>query len=276
MYKKYLFIPIFLIVLSITLPTNTHASKENEDKLIFKPFTLVQKEFVDLNGNGKKEAVELYAEKNQYDLARAWKLVVDGKEVKKFVDMYDLYQLGNMKFNDVMNDQTEEILLYFQSVGSGGITGLNIFKEKDHKFFEVFTDPNSKDWYKESLERFEMKYLGDYKVSFYDKQTGLSAIIPLSEERYKTYPDKKKLQELLESIDTRIDPVSGYEFKTISPGKPQEIITTQLVWGIAHVDGIAYFKTIYVFDPTEYKYKPTKVALYSTETDELLAEKPIK
>lgn len=240
------------------------------------PFTIVQKEYVDLDGDGKKDIIELYARKNQYNLANEWSLKINGEQLGTYNNKHDLYQLAEMQFADVLQNGKQDILLYFRSVGSGGITGLTVLSYTGEKVEEIFTDPNSSGWFDEAKKRFSMKYIGDYKIGFMDKQTGLEAVIPLSEERYSDFPDKEELQKRLQEIETWVDPASGYRFDKLTKMKPQEIVSIQAVSGIAHYDVVAYFETKYVFDKQIQKYVPAKVALISTETGKKLAEKPFK
>jgi len=240
------------------------------------PFTIVQKEYVDLDGDGKKDIIELYARKNQYNLANEWSLKINGDQLGTYHNKQDLYQLAEMQFADVIQNGKQDILLYFRSIGSGGITGLTVLSYTGEKVEEIFTDPNSSGWFDEAKKRFSMKYIGDYQVKFIDKQNSLEAGIPLSEERYRDFPDKKELQNRLQEMETWVDPASGYRFDKLTKMKPQEIVAIQAVSGIAHYDVIAYFETRYMFDKQNQKYVPTKVALISKDSGKKLAEAPVK
>ncbi|MCR8927480.1 hypothetical protein NLI92_002869 [Priestia megaterium] len=238
------------------------------------PFTIKQREYVDLNGDGRKEFIELFARKSQYH-EHEWKLVVNGKEVAVY-DNKDKYILAKMEFTDLLHNGKQDILLYFQSGDSGGTTGLIVFRQDEKKLKQIFTDPipeNIASYYETTKKRFSMKYHGNYQVEFVDKQTGLAAIIPLSKERYKDYPSQEIIQNLLEKITTWVDPVSDYHFDEVTKNKPKEIVTVQRVSGISHVDVIARYETRYVFNNEIQKYVPAKVALYSNETGKQLAEK---
>ncbi|MGF9944618.1 hypothetical protein ABEX44_15345 [Priestia megaterium] len=241
------------------------------------PFTIKQKEYVDLNGDGQKEVVELFARKSEY-YEFEWKLVVDGKEIDVFDDK-DKYILAKMDFADLFHNGKQDILLYFQSGDSGGTTGLVVFKQDEKKLKQVFTDPipkNIASYYEATKKRFSMKYLGNYQVEFIDKQTGLEATITLSKERYKDHPNQELIQDLLRKITTWVDPISDYHFDEITKKKPKEIVTVQRVSGISHVDVIARYETRYVFNNEIQKYVPTKVALYSNETGRKLSEQTYK
>ncbi|WP_077618707.1 hypothetical protein [Bacillus sinesaloumensis] len=265
----------FLVALGLLVGFHsvTHAGQNDED---YGPFTIVQKEYVDLDGDGNKDIIELLARKNQYNLANEWTIKINGEQFSTYDNKQDLYQLAEMKFADVIQNGKQDILLYFQSVGSGGITGLTVLSYTGEKVEEIFPEPNSVNWFDDSKKRFSMKYTGDYQVEFIDKQTELKASIPLSEERYRDFADKDELQKRFAEIETWIDPTSDYRFDKLTKMKPQEIVSIQAVSGIAHYDVIAYYETRYVFDKQSQTYIPTKVALISTETGKKLAEKPLK
>lgn len=233
-------------------------------------FTIKQKEFADLNGDGHKEFIELFARKSQY-YEHEWKLVVDGKEINVFDDK-DNYIFAKMEFADLLHTKKQNILLYFQSGDSSGTTGLVVFAQDGKKLTQIFTDPipkNIESYFESMKKRFSMKYLGNLQVEFIDKQTGLAANIPLSKERYKDVPN---LKSSLERIHTWVDSVSDYRIEEVTKNKPKEIVTIQRISGIAHVDEIAQYETRYVFNNKKQKYEPAKVALYSDDTGKKLAE----
>ncbi|MEH7383071.1 hypothetical protein V7138_21590 [Bacillus sp. JJ1533] len=243
-----------------------------ETDVEYGPFTIVQKEYVDLDGDGKKDIIELYARKNQHNLANEWSLKINGEQLGTYHNKQDLYQLADMKFADVLQNGKQDILLYFHSVGSGGITGLTVLSYTGDKVEEIFNDPNTSGWFDEAKKRFSMKHIGDYQVEFVDRQTDLEAVIPQSEDRYRDFPDKKELKKRLEAIETWVNPASSYRFDKLTKMKPQEIVAIRAVSGIAHYDVIAYFETRFVFDKQNQKYMPSKVALISAETGKKLAE----
>ena len=256
----------FFIIFVLTFCIHTPVYAQKID-----PFTIKQKNYVDLNGDGQKEFIELFSRKSQYH-EHEWKLVVDGKVIEVFDDK-DKYISVKMEFADLLHDGKQDILLYFQSGDSGGTTGLVVFKQDKKKLKQIFTDPVPKNieiYFELMKKRFFMKYVGNLQVEFIDKQTGLAVTIPLSEERYKDVPD---LQSSLERIRAWVDPVSNYRIEDLTKKKPKEIVTVQRVSGISHVDVIARYETRYVFNNQIQKYVPTKVALYSNETGKQLAEK---
>jgi hypothetical protein len=259
------FLISFLFILSIHVPVFAQQ---------IGPFTVKQKEYVDLNGDGQKEVIELFARKSEY-YEHEWKLVVDGKEIDVFDDK-DKYIFAKMEFADLLHNKKQNILLYFQSGDSAGTAGLVVFAQDEKKLKQIFTDPipkNIESYFESMKKRFSMKYLGNLQVEFIDKQTGLAATIPLSKERYKDVPD---LKSSLKRIHTWVDPVSDYRIKEVTKNKPKEIVTIQRISGIAHVDEIARYETRYVFNSKKQKYEPAKVALYSDDTGKQLAEKTYK
>ena len=224
------------------------------------PFTVKQKEYVDLNGDGKKEVIEFFARKEQYH-ETGWKLVVDGKDVADF-DSNGTYMLAEMKFDDLLQDGKPGILLYFETGSSGGTERLVIFKKFENQFKQIFDNPvhgNNTD-----KHRFSTKYLGNFKVEFIDKKTGMKGIIPINpKERYPDFTLEQADERLKSMIKDFVDPASGYRIENVGGNKPKDVITMQRVSGIAHVDEIARFETRYLFDKKNQKYVPVKVSLYS-------------
>ncbi|MFT4415680.1 hypothetical protein ACLM5H_17625 [Fredinandcohnia humi] len=266
---------VLLVPLLLFSLQNTVSAQQTQEQS-YGPFTIVQKEYVDLDGDGQKEILELYARKNQSQLANEWALKIDGQEVGTYHNKQDLYQQAEMEFADILQNGKQDIMIYFRSVGSGGITGLTVLSHTEKKIETIFADPNSIDMHKKSTQRFDIKYKGDYEVTFTDKQTDLVATIPLSEQRYRDFPDKNELQKRLQSITAWVDPISDYHFEKLTKMKPQDIVTVQKISGIAHYDVIAHYLTRYVFDKQEQKYLPTEVSLYTTETRKKIAEKTFR
>lgn len=269
------FLILFLFVLCIHVPIYAQQ---------LGPFTVKQKDYVDLNGDGKKEVIELFTRKDQ-DYEHEWKLVVDGKEIAVFDDK-GTYRLAEMKFDDLLNDGKKEILLDFV----GGfvdalIVGHVVFKQDGDKFTQIFTDPIPKNfkenygyYYHEIVKkRFSMKYLGNSQVEFIDKQTGLETIIPLK-ERYGNYPTQEEVDKVLQRIKTCIRPIQEYRIVEVGKNKPKEIGSIQQVCGTASSDIIALYETRYVFNNKTQKYEPSKVALYSEPPGpkKKLGEKPYR
>ena len=144
-------------------------------------------------------------------------------------------------------------MLYRYSTGSAGAQCLNIYKISPENWFLIFSEDKLNDYTESDNGRFNVEYLGDYQVSFSDNQTGLKVNIPLEKELYKG------IENMLEGISTWVDPVSEFEAKDIDGNKKKEIITRQRVIGVAHVDTIALFETIYKL--TEGQYKPIRAML---------------
>jgi hypothetical protein len=67
-------------------------------------WTLIHKQVIDLNNDGRNEVVELIAWKDQYD-ENSWKLGVDGKEVETFDSYNKTYQSADMKFERLFIDR---------------------------------------------------------------------------------------------------------------------------------------------------------------------------
>jgi len=198
----------------------TLAGENDED---YGPFTITQKEYIDVDGDGQKDIIELFARKNQYDLANEWSIKMNGKQIGTYDNKKDLYQLAEMKFSDVLQNGKQDILLYFHSVSNGGISGLAVLSHTGEEVEEIFTDPNTSGWFDEAKKRFSMSYLKEFQVEFVDKETDLEATIPISEDRYRNFPDKNELMKRLKSIETWVDPASDYRFDKLTKMKPKRL-----------------------------------------------------
>lgn len=238
--------------------------------------TLKQHEFVDLDGDGTKEVIQLRSKRDERNQDREveWILEVNGIEIGRFDDKKVNYMYGKIEVVDLLNEGNREILLYLESTSSAGTAGLNVFKVDKNENKQIFFDPNpnldSQLHVNNIRKYFEVKYNGNFKVGFVHKQSGLTAVIPLSKERYQDFPQEGIENYLNERISTSIDPISNYEINNAGANKPKEIVTVQEVNGVANADGIATFKTKYVYDSATEKYIPKEVALYS------LAPEPIR
>lgn len=235
--------------------------------------TVKQQQVIDLNGDGQKEVVELFVRKEQYHEI-GWKLVVDGKVVADF-DSNGTYMLAEMKFDDLLQDGRPAILLYFETGSSGGTERLVIYKKFENQFKQIFDNPvhdNNID-----KRRFSTKYIGNFKVEFIDKKTGMVGIIPINpKERYPDLTPEQADKRLKSMIKNFVDPASGYRIEYVGGNKAKDVITMQRVSGIAHVDEIARFETRYSFDNKNQKYVPVKVSLFSYDAKKIVAEKPYK
>lgn len=219
----------------------------------------------DLNGDGSKEKIIFYAQKNEQGMPIAWTIVVDGYDMATLDGQEEegVYTLADIALQDIDGEDGPEILFYRYSTGSAVAQGLNIFKPGKDNWGEMFNVPNP---FGMGKDRFEIKYLGDYRVSFKDKETGLEHTIELKKSNYNGN------EEMLEGISTWIDPISEYRIDDIDGDGVNEITTVQRVIGVSHSDTIAILQTVYQL--REGVYKADKVML-TTDTGELLAEQSL-
>jgi hypothetical protein len=202
----------------------------------------------DLQSNGKWNKLELYARVDQYGNPLTWHLNVDGVE-KVTLSLVEPGIYGapaDIKVEDIDGDSKPEVLIYRYSMGSAGAIGLNIYSPSKEweKIFSIenpfeFDENHAKD-------RYEVKYLGDFKISFIDHQTSLKATIPL---------DKKKYQDREVKITTWVDPISEFEFKDKDEDGIKEIMAIQRIIGSSHPDTIGLLITSYRMENGEYRIK---------------------
>ena len=217
----------------------------------------------DLNGDGGKEKIIFYERKNEQGMPVAWTIMVDGYEMAALDGEEGIYTLADFKLQDVDGKDGPEVLFYRYNTGSAAALSLNIFKTAPKGWIEIFSVHNTFDM---GRDRFEMRYLGDYQVSFKDKETGLEHIIKLEKSRYtSTYA-------MLKDISTWVDPISEYRIDDIDGDRVNEITTVQRVIGIAHVDTIATLQTVYRLRNGVYKADRIKLTY---DTGQLLAEKSL-
>jgi hypothetical protein len=206
----------------------------------------------DLQNNGEQNRLELYAKVGQYGNPLSWHLKVDSVE-KVMLSLAEEGIYGapaDLKIEDIDGDKKPEVLIYRYSQGSGGAVGLTIYKPSE-EWRKIFTIENPFEFdHNHALGRFEVKYLGDMKVSFIDQQTGLEATIPL---------DKKKYQDIEIKISTWVDAISEYEFKDKDKDGIKEINAIQRIVGSSHADTIGLLITTHQVENGEYHGKAIAV-----------------
>ncbi len=219
---------------------------------------VVKKVEHDVLGQGKMQTIVLSVYEDTYGAPLSWIITVDGQKMLNL--SRDDYDMADFKFKDIDGDQRDEILVYRGSGGSAGAGGLNVYKPGTGKWKELFAVKNLFDL---PSKRFQMKYIGNYRVSFEDQETGLKATIPLVKERYQG------MENSLPQITSWVDPISDYEIKDIDGDGVVEITTMQRVIGISHPDTIALFKTRYKMHNQE--FRADLVSLYN-DNGRLLAQ----
>jgi len=214
-----------------------------------------------LYSDGRMVQIDFYGHKNEQGMPVEWSLVVDEHEMVRLDGENGTYTIADFKLQDIDGKKGPEVLLYLYNTGSSGAQRLNIFKPSKEGWHELFNVPNPFDM---GAERFESQYVGDYKVNFRDKETGLEHIIDLEKDRYDG------IEEMLEGISTWVDPIAEYRIDDHDRDGVDEIVTVQRVIGVAHVDTIATLQTVYRL--RDGRYQAGQVIL-TTDTGELLVEK---
>lgn len=231
----------------LTNTTQSPAGKNAGDKSI-----LLSEYEEDLYADSSKEKLALYVQETN-DMPTAWSLNIDGKESVKLDSEEGLYGQASIEFKDINGDQKPEVFFYRYNTGSAGAQGLNIYQVSDTKLEGLFSNPSDN-----MQDRYEMKYLGDYKVSFADHKTGLAETILLDKVNYQNGGE-----DLLKGISTWVDPISQYEILDNDSDGSKKIVAVQRVIGVSHADTIGTLKTTYAMSSGQ--YKPFELALYDSK-----------
>lgn len=215
---------------------------------------LVQQEQLTLDGN-KQVSVQLKMNTNVGGWPDYWTISLDNMEAARLDAEDGLYSRADMQLKDITGDGVPEILVSRYSSGSAGAQGLDVYSWNGQQLVNVFASPNWADLETEQNSRYEVKYLGDYQVSFYDRLTGETQIIQINNEEFNNAED------LLKGISTWIDPISSYQLVDEDGDKVYEILTDQRVIGVAHVHTLAHLQTVYRLEDGRYQEVGRKLQL---------------
>ncbi|MFD0694725.1 hypothetical protein ACFQZT_11525 [Paenibacillus sp. GCM10027628] len=218
---------------------------------------------VDLYGDGEQHEVALISYTDDKGNPYLWQVKLDDQLKASLAQPEEsLFAPADMKIEDLNGDGKPEILVYRYNTGSGGGIGLHIYSPLQgwDPIFSVENPfaPSSM----EGKERYSVKYIGEYKVSFEDDVTGMKTMIPLDAHKYEG------IDIPLEKIGTWVDSISAYYFSDKEDaGGAKTIVAEQRIIGVTHPDTIAKLRTTYHWNGTI--YVPTTVGLYD-EQDNLL------
>ncbi|HOQ10350.1 MAG TPA: copper amine oxidase N-terminal domain-containing protein [Syntrophomonadaceae bacterium] len=182
-----------------------------------------------------------------------WVLILDNQEIARLDDEDGLYSRADMQLKDITGDGVPEILVSSYGTGTSGAQGLEVYSWDDQKLVNIFDSPS---WDEQDLEsRYEVKYIGNYQVSFHDCLTGETHLIRIDREEFTADEDR------LYSISTWIDPISSYQLVDEDGDGVYTIITDQRVIGVAHVHTLAHLQTVYSLEQGKYQLTGTKLRL---------------
>ncbi|HWP98424.1 MAG TPA: hypothetical protein VN426_16400 [Syntrophomonadaceae bacterium] len=190
----------------------------------------------DLYGDNHIQNIVLYMQKDDGGFPVSLHLMVNGVE-KVSTKLAEGYTLGTLGFENLDNDQTDEVLVYQNCTGSSGAALLDIYEPSGNRWQHIFSAPNTDENHIDMI--YSVKYIGDYQVRFIDKQTGLTGTITLDEKNYRGW------EADLTKITTWVDPISHYIFKDLDSDQYQEVIAVQGVFGLCHPDLIAELLTTF-------------------------------
>lgn len=212
-------------------------------------WTIIQQIKGNLYGNAKPEQVSLAQKKAQYANDICWLVEVNSKKVLELDSDQGLYSYASISLEDLDNDHYEELLVYRVNTGSGGATGLNIYKVRKNGLIKMLAvDPGADD-----NSDFAVNYLGNYQVRFQYPGKHIDTIIKLKAENYQGMVDE------LPTITTWVDPIANYDIKDLDNDGIKEVTGIRRVIGISHPDTIATLKLTYkdfdgIYDPTPILY----------------------
>lgn len=221
---------------------------------------LLSKTKVILDQAGEEKEISYYVTQNPDGMPLYWTLKVDDRDIICAGNDEGYFSHSRLDFKDVDGDGLPEVLLYRYNTGSAGGQGIIILKPQEGNWTEILSVGQ---FNQVGTERFQMEYLGDYKVSFLDRISKLQSYIPLEREKYQG------MEELLEGIDTWVDPVSEIVLADLDNDGIQEVVTLQRVIGVSHVDTIATWRTTYELENG--CYKAAKVSLMDNR-EQVLAQ----
>lgn len=178
-----------------------------------------------------------------------WVISLDNREAARLDDEDGLYSKADMQLKDITGDGVPEILVSRYGSGTAGAQGLEVYSWHEQQLTNIFDSPNWADLaaVQELESRYEVKYRGNYQVSFYDRQTDETQIIQVNREEFSAAED------LLSGISTYIDPISSYQLGDENGDGVYEIITDQRVIGVAHVHTLAHLQTVYRLEQGRYQ-----------------------
>ncbi|MHC0037998.1 hypothetical protein [Pseudoneobacillus sp. C159] len=256
-------VAVSMVLLSGCGTLNQMTSSSSSSSIMTKKMpaanTQVQEYQLRINGNDETLIVEMPTEN---DMPTYWRFLIGDDEKLKIPNENGIFHT-EVKVQDLDQDDTDEILFYQYSTGSAGAILLNIFKPVNGELLVLFESEKQAPAHGDN-QRFEIKYTGDYQVSFFDKEKKVSATIELNPENYKEGAD-----EYLPNIGTWIDPVSLYDIKDIDGDGRAEIITTQRVIGISHPDTIALFISTFSLNQNVYEVRDYRLVYEEDPSKEI-------
>jgi hypothetical protein len=194
--------------------------------------TNTQVQNYDLRINGTKETLTVQTPVEN-EIPTHWNFFIGDEEKLKIPNENGIFH-SEIKVQNLDQDDTDEILFYQYSTGSAGAILLNVYKPVDGALKLLFDSEKQAPPHGGDSQWFEIKYTGNYQVSFLDKANQVSGTIELNPEEYTEGAD-----EFLPKIGTWIDPVNAYDIKDMDGDGITEIKTTQRVIGISHPDTLA-------------------------------------
>jgi hypothetical protein len=197
----------------------------------------------DLYNDGNTEDLLLHIQEDEHGIPVSLHLTVDGVEKVGFKLDEEYNDVFRLDFKKLEPGDVTDVLLYQGTSGSSGAEILSVYRpSKKDTWEKIFAAPEAQD---SDFNRYIVKYIGNYQVSFLDKTTGLRSVIDLDRATHQNVD--------LDIISNWVDPVSDFEFSNANKNEADEIIAIQRVIGIAHPDTIAELRTTYKLKNGQYE-----------------------
>ncbi|HEU4962772.1 MAG TPA: hypothetical protein VFV52_02795 [Bacilli bacterium] len=219
----------------------------------------------DINADGKPETITLLQKNDADRKPLQWILAINKEPQFSFDTKKIYYALADLKVDDLDRNGVPEILVFRRGSGSGGASGLNIFRHYDGGYWQMFECDQ------QHYGKVEQQYIGNYQVKFRDIVSGLQGVIPLDPDNYKSYKTSDEREKALHKIRPWVDPISDFRIADIDGDGVKEIIAVRTISGIAHADLIGYLNTTYKLNKGS--YYPQKISLIAKKGDQTLSEK---
>lgn len=206
----------------------------------------------DIYGNREPEDITLYIKKDKNGFPLSLQVFINGQQ-RITEQLKEGYTMADCRVEGLDADRPGELLVYQCCTGSSGAMLLDVYRVSNNNTQLIYAIPEIPWDQCNSNERFETRYLGNYQVSFREKQSGLHAVVSLEKEIYAGREGQ------LSQLTTWVDPYSNYIFKDIDGDGVKEITAQASVIGLCHVDLVAHLNTI--FNLENGKYEPLKQSL---------------
>lgn len=212
---------------------------------------ILQGEVRDIDGDGEEEVLRLMTEPGEYFLLKGLRLEVQDSGGNLTIPIEsDGYATATLNIVQINGTPEQEVFVTLLSSGGRGHQDLYGFKIRDGEYQRVFSPAD----YLKS-EKFELKYLGEKRISFTDLTTGFSFELDLSDNPNYADFTKTEIQRMYNVQKSwTVDDYSGFSWADLDEDGVKEIIGSRKVSGMTRTDLIGTLQEYYrlegeVFQP---------------------------